>query len=285
MQIRMKRTAIVIGVLALLIAISGCAANKVAGHWRDVGVVADGYDREWSGIPQYYDGDRQFVIRVANNAATLSMCVASSQPDMTRQLRMGGLTVWFDPQGGKKKIFGIHLPGGHYDRLAGGQGPGKPGARPRHGKAPPMGGTPEGEPPQFEPSTELDVTYADTTGPLTMTISELRRSGIDIGVRQAGDGRLVYEFDIAFEAAPSLHDLKPGMEVGIGILIEGSAPGGPAGMPPGGPTGPAGFDSGNGGPGSSGGMGGGPGPGGRRQKAKAFEVWLQVRLAEPGAGQ
>jgi len=124
---------------------------------------------------------------------------------------------------------------------------------------------------------------ADTTGPLTMTISEVRRTGIDIGVGQAGRGRLVYEFNIAFKAAPSLGGLKPGKVVGIGVLIGGSAQDGPGKGSHGGPMGASGFDGGFGGPG--GGMAGGPGAGGFRKKDETFEVWLQVRLAGPGVAQ
>jgi hypothetical protein len=117
-----------------------------------------------------------------------------------------------------------------------------------------------------------------------MTISEVRRTGIDIGVGRTGDGRLVYEFNIAFRAAPSLGELEPGMTVGIGILAGGFGRNGPGRGLPGGPMGPVGFDGGPGGPGAGSGMRGSPGARGFAKKDNPIEVWLQVRLAGPAMG-
>jgi hypothetical protein len=269
----MKQTMINVGWLLILFAVGGCTANKVAGHWRDQGVAADGDDREWREAPQYYDSDRQLVIRVTNDATIISLCLATGQADLAQRLLRGGLTVWLDPQGGEKHVFGIHLPDSHTETFTPGRGHGAPKPKPRDKQPPP----PRGKPQHLEPLKQLAVTYSDATGPLTMTISEVRRTGIEIGVGQTGDGRLVYEFNIAFRAAPSLGQLKPGMTVGIGILTGGFGQNGPGRGLPGGPMGPAGFDGGLGGPGS--GMRGAPGPRAFGKKDKPIEVWLQVRLA------
>ena len=273
----MKQTMINVGWLVLLIAAGGCTANKVAGHWRDHGVVADGDDREWRKAPQYYDSDRQLVIRVTNDATIISLCVATGQADLAQRLRRGGLTVWFDPQGGEQHVFGIHLPEKDTERFPRGHGPTGTGLKPRDRQASPPGG----KPPRLEPLKQLAVTYSKATGPLTMTISEVRRTGIDNGIGRTRDGRLVYEFDIAFRAAPSLCELKPGMRVGIGILTDEFGRDGPKRGVPGSPLGAAGFDGGPGGPGPGGGMRAFPGVRGFERKDKPIEVWLQVRLAGP----
>lgn len=266
-----------VGWMILLIAVGGCTANKVAGHWRDHKVVADGDDREWRDAPQYYDSDRRFIIRVTNDATSISLCVAVGRTDLIERLRRGGVTVWFDPQGGEQHVFGIHLPDRDTERIIRGHGPAVTGLKPPERQAPPPGSMP----PRLQPIKQLAVTYSKATGPLTMTISEVRRTGIDIGIGRTGDGRLVYEFNIAFRAAPSLCELKPGMSVGIGVLTDGFGRDGPKRGLPGSPMGSAGFDGGLGGPGPGGGMRGAPGTRGFGKKDKPIEVWLQVRLAGP----
>lgn len=280
MQNRMNLKAIKMVLPLLLIALSSCATRKVDGLWRDDRIVADGYDNEWSGSPQYIDEDRRLIIRVTNDGTTISLCVATSRTDFKRTLQMAGLDLWFDPQGGKKQVFGIHLPGG--EAMGPQQPPGREAAvfGPRDSR----GGPPENELPSPAPPKELAVSYADATGPLTMTIAEVRRTGIDIGVGRPAGGRLVYEFVIAVKAAPSLCDLKPGMVVGIGILTGTRGQGGPNGIASGGPMVTTGFSGGLGGPGPGGGMGGGPGGRDFPKRDKPLEVWLQVRLAQPPVG-
>jgi hypothetical protein len=271
----MKQTMINVGLLILFIAVGGCATNKVAGHWRGHNIVADGDDREWREAPQFYDDARQFIIRVANDGTMISLCVAVGRKDMVERIGRGGLTVWLDPQGGEQRVFGIHLADKDMEKFLQGHDPAVTGLKPRDRQVPPLGG----KPPHLEPLKQLAVTYSNTTGPLTMTISKVRRTGIDIGIGRTRDGRLVYEFNIAFRAAPSLCELKPGMSVGIGILTDDFGQNGPKGGLSGRPMGAAGFTGGRGGPGPGGGMRAFPGARGFGKKDRPIEVWLQVRLA------
>ena len=217
MLTRSATTILNTGLLTVLIFLSGCAGQKeVFCPWRSYSIIVNGIDDEWQNAPQYYDKDRNLTIRVANDANALFLCVSTGDNALIKKLHMTGLTVWLDPQGGKEKIFGIHLPG---------ERPKSPGRKP-----PPDSGNfkpqEEREPPDdFDgiqsPSprtpTVLDITYKNSTGPLDMTIDEVRRTGIDIGVGQSQNGRLAYEFSIGFRAAPCLSSLKPGMDVGVGI--------------------------------------------------------------------
>jgi hypothetical protein len=278
-----------LAMLILPVCLGGCTANKVVSQWRNGNLIADGSDSEWQVAPQYYDEKRRLAIRVTNDAEGLYLSITTSDESIKRQLLMAGLTIWLDPKGEKDRIFGIHLPG---------SGPAGPRPKPQDkGSLPPAGdnGSHRGAkrdllPPVGLP-TELSITYADTTGPLTMRLSEVRRTGIDIGVGQSPARRLVYEFTIAFNAAPCLSGLAPEMVVGIGVVAgaskqgrpqagsRGGAPGGPGGIMPG-----PGFDDGvnaMNGPPPGGGPGGGPGAG---KKSGSLEVWLQVRLAGRAKG-
>jgi hypothetical protein len=213
---------------------------------------------------------------------------------------MTGLTIWLDPAGGKSKVLGIHIPGGEPGRHGSGSGgPLPPGSSSPDLDRKPGEGPGDQPPPAhpIQPLQKIAITYADTTGPLTMGMDEVQRTGIDIGINRLADRRLVVEFTIAFAAAPCLEGFEPGMALGLAVQSGDSdsekRPGtGGGSMGPGGGSGgrggPPSGGGGMGGPPPGGGMGGppsggggksGPGSGGKTN----FEVWLQVHLARPAA--
>ncbi len=283
MKIRFRMILVTVLLMSGLSCLGGCATQKeVTGHWRSHDIAANGKDDEWQNdIPQYYDDKQHLTIRILNDAKRISLALSTSAPELQRQFQISGLTVWFDPHGGKEKIFGLHLPANDVGRpgppVRGDAGP--PGG---HRDRPNKENRPTTAPIIIEPIKTLSITYSDTTGPLEMTLEEIRRTGIDIGIDRTGDNRLVYEFDIKFSAAPSLESLKPGMVLGIGFI--GAAPGRPGAMGTmGGPPGrqavqtPFGTDMGL--PsGRSKGPGGNKSPPGA--KGKSLEVWLKVQLAD-----
>lgn len=272
------------GILVLLIVIGGCAPHQVATRWRDETITANGCDAEWQGTPDYYDEDRQVTIRLTNDGEALFLCIAIGDDTLKRQIGMTGLTVWVDPLGETAQTFAIHLPGR--------------GAGSLHRYPPPEAGTgrPAGDwgdpgdneerPDSPEPIQSLAITYPDTTGSLDMTIDEIRRTGIDVGAGQAEGGRWVYEFIIAFRAAPCLTGIAPGMRVGVGFQTGEPKKGGHektgavgqrgTGGPPGG--------MGGHGPGRGGGMGRGSGKSRSIEKDDPFDVWIEARLADRAAG-
>lgn len=291
---QLRNTPIITAVLVATLLWGGCAGQKeVACYWRGHGVVADGIDKEWPESPQYYDKDRRITVRVINSDEILSLTVATGSRSLQRHLQMAGLTVWFDPEGGNEQIFGLHLPAANMRPKGpppgGPPGDGGLGTRiPHNQTAENFTAKPGQRPPVLIGTiSEMEITYSDTTGPLRMKMDEVRRTGIDVGRTQTDEGRLVYEFNIHFNAAPSLEQLKPGMVLGIGILAAStnSQTGGPPGpsdvhraptLSLGGMGGPGG------GPGGPGTITNGPGRGGGRPES--LEIWLKVRLAGPPIG-
>ncbi len=281
----------------------GCAATPlITCGPKQSAIVADGRMEEWPAEPQFVDEDTRLSLSALSDPQSLSLCVAfgGGDDETGRPPKMGGgdLTVWIDPAGGKEKVFGIHLSG---------RGPGRgPGGRMPHGKnaAPPADkdAKPGGKPPQMPGEKvvqQVSITYEDTTGPLTMTMEEVRQTGIDIGVGQGPGGTEVYEIDIAFQAGPSLEKLAPGLLIGVGITRDkaGDKGGKPHGSDDGGfQNGPP--DGGGGGrrPGGSmggppgGGMGGGPMGGGGAGGAPSGKkedhscTWFKVALAHTTKG-
>ncbi len=261
----------------------GCAAEVVLSRWGKSDIVVDGMENEWEGPPQYYEKEKQMVVRVANDAKSLYLCLSTRNAGLTRQLLGNGWTVWLDPRGSKERVFGVNIfrlepamPGG--------------GVRPEAGPLPrPNGhGRPVESEKQVPPLAKIDsleITFENATGPLQMGIDEARRFGIDAAMgRRLADGSMVCEFRFDFCDHTSLLGLRPGSVLGIGILSGAADKEGPGSRPFG--TG-MGFGGGPGGGGlggePSGGMGGGPrgAPPGRN---KPLEIWLRVKMADSMIG-
>jgi hypothetical protein len=283
----LKRIALGTGLLMLFLFQASCAVHKIAAHWCDHDTAANGCDNQWQEIPQYYDEDRQIAVWMANHSEALFLCISIRDNALKRQNGLGRLTIWLDPQGGKTKIFGIHLSSGDLNGPAMGSRSEAGVMRPMDDRGSPMGNQPQ--PPSQGPLKTLEITYKDTTGPLKMTMDEVRRTGIEIGVKQSKEGRLVYEFDIGFKAAPSLAGLEPGMNLGVGIQINAPEKKGRKRALTNGQRvrgGPGGGLSGPGPGGSMGGRGIGLASEGLRpgEENDPFEVWLQVKLANRAIG-
>jgi hypothetical protein len=249
-----------VGLFLLALVSTGCAAHDVTSHWCRDGLTINGSEDEWPASFQYYDADRQIGIRMMNDADAVYICFVTNDKELKKKLLMTGLTVWLDPAGEKHKTFGVHLPG------AGPRGlPRKSGADDRQGN--------KKESTTLKRPTAVDITYVETTGPLSMPMAQVRQTGIEVGAGQPNGRRFVYEFKICFTAGPSLSALGPGKTLGIGIETGKTDMNHEMGKP---------TEGGMGRTNHGGGMHGGGRPGGD-SPAKAmdepFETWTKVTLA------
>lgn len=76
-------------------------------------MVIDGQDDEWgTGLTQIEDQGILFGVR--NDRDFLYLCIVPMERSVGMHILMQGMTVWFDPAGGKKKVLGVRfpLPGG-----------------------------------------------------------------------------------------------------------------------------------------------------------------------------
>ena len=87
----------------------GCGGQELASTWRDREVTIDGVDAEWENAVTWVE-DKNVAIGLLNDGEYLYICLASIDFQRVRQMVGSGLTVWFDPQGGKEKTFGINFP-------------------------------------------------------------------------------------------------------------------------------------------------------------------------------
>ncbi|MBT4485278.1 MAG: hypothetical protein HOC71_16550 [Candidatus Latescibacteria bacterium] len=92
----------------------GCGEYELSSKWLDREIIIDGIDTEWEGARYLIEG-KNATIALRNDENYLYLRL--STPDRTIQAQMigMGLTVWFDPEGGRGKTFGIHCPIGNPD--------------------------------------------------------------------------------------------------------------------------------------------------------------------------
>ncbi len=251
-------------------------------------IIIDGSLNDWTGR-LYYVGNELVSVGMADDGESLYIGLAVDDPDMIKQLRRAGLTLWFDPQGGTKKVFGIQFP----VRLSGGpEGRWKEGRR--SGNRPPAGGREmdRAAPPELEESREFNFIHDKITAPIRME----PETGIEIKTGYS-TGRFEYEARIPLVKTPD----RP-WAVGIGNMgiigvglqtadfdSSSGRGGGPGGGEPG--EGPGGGGGMGRGAGRGGGMGGGHGMGresGRMRgesdsSSRKLKLWAFVTLTN-GSG-
>lgn len=308
--------------LALLVLAAGsfaCGRPEFESHWRQREIQVDGALSDWVGwqvaLPRV-----DARLAVANDDSSLYLSLATSDPQLVRQLSRQGLTVWFDPAGGQAEVLGIRLPPA--PPAFGRSGEDWPSGRPARdrggpqrrgsgaaedGQEPPGGWALRGEPGAVE---LLGLEPGDRR---RLTRAEAQARGIESAVAQ--EGSLVYELRIPLAAKDGWNlGAGPGRRLGVGLATpersgerrsegrswgggasgDGAGEAGPPMDPDGSPVGlgsdpmGGGYGGGEGGAGLGGGFGGRGGGRGRRgaggrggARPEALEVWAVLRLASP----
>ncbi len=100
-----------IGVAAGAMLLAGCGATSITSTWHEKPFTIDGDPADWVGLPMYVDKSGVNVA-VSHNADYLYVMVSTTDRAQQAQIRRGGFTVWFDPQGGSAHTFGVKYPVG-----------------------------------------------------------------------------------------------------------------------------------------------------------------------------
>ena len=258
---------------------AACKQVELASRWAAEGVVVDGVNDEWIGATTYFE-KQDVTVGLLNDEEFLYVSLVTSGP-VGRLAMAAGLTVWFDPSGGKDEWYGIRFPvppepddrasrgradrGG--DRRAGGRAGGRPGG----------GRSPQG----------LDrLRQVELEGPGELTRRRLPLpvgGGLEVAIRNNGP-TFVYELKVALARNDDYRmgiGVEPGSEIGVGLVTgniggQGRGPGGfGGGFGGGGGRGGGGFGGGGGRGGGGGGGRGGPGGGDRPDPLK---LWAKVQL-------
>ena len=95
-----------------LILSTSCKTQKVQSHWSAEPVKVDGEMTEWPSGSTVYFEDSGVQLGLCNDSQNLYILFRFSNQAWARSIRMGGLTLWLDNSGKKKKDFGIRYTGG-----------------------------------------------------------------------------------------------------------------------------------------------------------------------------
>ena len=100
--------------LVSLVLLAGCKTQEVETHWTAEPVQVDGEMADWAGVPSTYLEDSNVQLGLRNDAENLYILFRFNDPKWARAIRMGGLTLWLDNSGKRKKGFGIRYTGGPF---------------------------------------------------------------------------------------------------------------------------------------------------------------------------
>jgi hypothetical protein len=250
--------------------LTGCSSFKTyvaKSLWPERQIVIDGKSDDWSGALSFIEKE-QLSLGFFNDQESLYVCLVAEGNFTRAQILRGGLTIWFDPEGGKEKKFGIRYPLG---------------ASAREMQTSPEMRNPEetNERSPREAMNELEIIRSKKEEPERMELAKAKDNGLEV-LAAPSSGLVVYELKIpllAKEGQPLAVGAKPGATIGIGF--ETSKPdlsrmqrGRPGGMPGGG----------MGRPGMGGGFGRRGGYGMGSNMPEPLKIWTTVQLASGGAG-
>jgi hypothetical protein len=95
-------------VVSFNIFVGGCSSTaELSSSWNNSQIVVDGHADDWEGH-FYYLKDSHVSLGIRNDQDYLYVCLMSSERQFRRQMIGLGLTVWLEPEDGKK--WGIHYP-------------------------------------------------------------------------------------------------------------------------------------------------------------------------------
>ena len=269
-----------VGLLCIFIA--GCSsAPELASKWKQGEIVVDGLDNEWQQDLNYFE-DEKIAVGIKNDDDNFYLAVKTIDRETQLKIVRGGMTIWFDPQGGKKKTFGIHFP-------LGAAAVGSAQVAPTHVRGSREAPDPTNDYSALEERFSRMLQYLEIIGPGPVDKEQIpvgssfKSRGIKVGIRDTM-GSLFYELVVPLKIVkerPLAIGTDTGKVIGIGILTEDTrrtmtdrspdegAPNGGYGKP---------------------GMGGGMGGGGRRGGGKygqnpgassPIELWMKAKVASP----
>jgi hypothetical protein len=264
-SVNIKQSLIACAIGILVLCTVGCDEQELNSNWLDREIVIDAKSDDWLDTLYFFES-KNLSIGFFNDENHLYVCMLAEHPMLQAQAVGQGFTIWFDPDGGKEKAFGIKFPIG------------------MQGEREQMDfmRTQEGELDREKMRQTFEESLADLEilgpGGAKQRISVKEAKGLEIKVRNE-TGLLVYELKVPLrsdEEHPYAIGSNAGNTIGVGLEIpevdmdemrsamQGQM-GGQGGMPPGG------------------GMGGGGGMGRRGyQKPKipnGLDVWSSLKLA------
>ena len=255
-----KTRAKIVLITLAVVGVAGCSTFRtfeVKSQSAAGEIVVDGRAEDWRGA-QFFIEEQQLLLGIKNDSRFLYIGIVAESRLTNMQILRQGLTVWFDPKGGKKKSWGIQYPLG----LAQEETPFFPGP-----------GEFEDEELEWpkEAFKELTIIRSKAVPPTKIDVGRAKEMGLEVSAT-AEAGLFTYELKVPLQAVEEnglAVGASPGQTIGLGFEageFKMRMPGGGMGRPP---------------------MGGSMGRGGGRMEGPAMgfgrperlKIWAIVRLA------
>jgi hypothetical protein len=193
-----------LGLSALVSAIAYASTAERASAWRDRDIMIDGSDEEWRG-QELPVSKQRFSLGIMNDGEWLYICLPTKDAGTRTQIGTAGLVVWVDPEGGKKRRFGVHFPVPNP--------PQSPGMRRPMPQPEPPG---EGEGPQIPGQQMVGILGPGKNDAKLVPADEA--GGIEARVGVHGD-LAVYEMKVPL-ARSAEHPYAPNVQAGQTVRLE-----------------------------------------------------------------
>jgi hypothetical protein len=245
----------------------GCGKPRLYSKWSNQDILVDGKFADWQYGLSYYCDSMRLSIGVANDDTYLYMCLITRSRGFAEKFMNSGFTVWFDPQGGSDKKFGIRFPSAKY-------GEGMPGGKGDDIQGPPRSSFPDIHQESWQ---EIEIIGPGKEEKYASSIEAVKKDGIDLKIGRE-KGYFVYELKVPLfenEKHPYYIGAEKNGSIGVGFEIPASGRGMMPGMGmPGRDMPPGGMERPGAGPGPGGGMG---------MSEDGFSLWTLVVLSSGGA--
>lgn len=107
---RPGRLAVVVTIV-ILFTLTGCKSEAIEGHWQEQTMAVDGKIDDWEGVPTSFFEKQETVVAMCSDSSNLYILFRFRNPAWAKAIRMGGLMLWIDNDGGSDKTFGVRYNG------------------------------------------------------------------------------------------------------------------------------------------------------------------------------
>ncbi|MFA5005572.1 MAG: hypothetical protein WC561_05580 [Candidatus Omnitrophota bacterium] len=106
----MNKKLCILSILLVCLLSAGCERPNLYSYRKDREIAIDGKYTDWGNYISYYSEKEKLVVNLANDDEYLYICLISRSRRVETQIMESGLQLWFDPEAGQRKIFGIRFP-------------------------------------------------------------------------------------------------------------------------------------------------------------------------------
>jgi hypothetical protein len=104
-----KRYGLLLLLASSVLVVGGCKSLEVPSHWTNEKITVDGVGDEWSNRTVLLERGK-LAVGILNDTDYLYVFLSTHDKALSREIMVEGLTLWFDPEAGQHRTFGIHYP-------------------------------------------------------------------------------------------------------------------------------------------------------------------------------